>query len=97
MGRVKKGQGKKSIKKRSRAYRGARFERDLITTPILHEDDPLRRMIETERDLRARDLPIGKLRLDALKHAREMPISDDGSLPSPTEDYIYFQASTSKE
>ena len=52
-------------------------------------------MIETERDLRAQDLPIGKLRLDALKHAREMPISDDGSLPSPTEDYIYSQPSIS--
>jgi hypothetical protein len=95
MGRLKNGQGEKSIKKRSKAYRGARFEGDLLTTPILHEDDPFRRMIETERDLRARDLPIGKLRLDVLKHAREMPISDDGSLPSPTEDYIYSQASTS--
>jgi hypothetical protein len=52
-------------------------------------------MIETERDLRGKDLPIGKLRLDALAHAREMPISDDGLLPSPTQDYIYSQASIS--
>src|SRR3954467_10015441 len=58
-------------------------------------DDPTRRMIETEQDLRIQDLPIGKLRLDALKHVKEMPISDDGSLPSPTKDYIYSQASTS--
>jgi hypothetical protein len=61
----------------------------------LRQDDPFRRRIETRRDLRARDLPIGKLRLEALRHAREMPISDDGSLPSPTEDYIYSQPSTS--
>jgi hypothetical protein len=60
-------------------------------------DDPTRRMIETERDLRIQDLSIGKLRLDALKLAKEMPISDDGSLPSTTEEYIYSQASTSRK
>ena len=64
-------------------------------TPSLRQDDPLRWMIETQLDLRVHDLPIGKLRLEALEHANKMPISDDGSLPPPTEDYIYSQPSIS--
>jgi hypothetical protein len=31
----------------------------------------------------------------AIEHARHMLISDDGSLPTPTEDYIYSQQAIS--
>lgn len=95
MKRVKKDiRRKRSIKKDLKGSKGG-FKRDSIRTSILHQDDPFRRMIETERDLRAQDLPIGKLRLETLTHARRMPISDDDTLPSPTEDFIYSQASFS--
>ena len=55
------------------------------------KDDPFLRHIASTLDLGEQELTISKLKLRALEHARQMPISDDGSLPSPTEDYIYSQ------
>ena len=55
------------------------------------KDDPFLRHIASTLDLGKPELTISKLKLRALEHARHMPISDDGTLPSPTEDYIYSQ------
>jgi photosystem II stability/assembly factor-like uncharacterized protein len=55
------------------------------------KDDPFLRHIASTLDLGEPELTISKLKLRALEHARHMPTSDDGTLPSPTEDYIYSQ------
>ena len=55
------------------------------------KDDPFLRHLASTIDLGEQELTISKLKLRALEHARHMPISDDGSFPSPTEDYIYSQ------
>jgi hypothetical protein len=57
----------------------------LIETIGKPKDDPFLRHIASILDLGEQDL--SKLKLRALEHARHMPISDDGSLPSPTEDF----------
>jgi len=52
---------------------------------------------ETTKDLDEGNLPISKLRLKALEHAKEMPIADEGSPPIHTEYYYYSQPSISRK
>ncbi len=54
-------------------------------------DDPYLRHQETMMDLAAKGKPIGKLRLAALKQARQMPVSDDGTPGPVTAEHIFSQ------
>lgn len=60
-------------------------------------DDPERRIIETTVDMVEEELPLSKLRLRALEHAKKMPIDEEGSIQSLVDDYIYSQLSDQKK
>ena len=67
------------------------FDKNIIEPGEIDDDDPERRIRETTLDIVEEELPLSKLRLKALDDAKKMPIDDEGSLQSTTEDYIYSQ------
>ena len=70
-------------------------ESELETFKEILIDDPLKRFKETTQDLGEMNLPVSKLRLKALEHAKKMPISEDGIFQSDTEYYYYSQPAIS--
>ena len=75
---------KRQVKKKVKVKKTAKK-----TSVEKHVDDPYLRHQETMMDLAAEVKPISKLRLAALKQARQMLVSDDGTPGPQTAEHIF--------
>jgi photosystem II stability/assembly factor-like uncharacterized protein len=83
---------KRQVKKKVKVKKTAKR-----TSVEKHVDDPYLRHQETAMDLAAEGKPISKLRLAALKQARQMHVSDDGTPGPQTAEHIFSQPTISEK
>jgi photosystem II stability/assembly factor-like uncharacterized protein len=85
-------QRKRQVKKKVKVKKT-----DKRTSVEKYVDNPYLRHQETMMDLAAEGKPISKLRLAALKQARQMLVSDDGTPGPQTAEHIFSQPTISEK